>query len=188
MRALSEKERLVLVNARHPWGRSVPGDLVPVDGIFLREEAAAALVALLKAAGADGELELVSGWRSYKEQEEIYAGSLKDNGLDFTQKYVALPGCSEHQTGLAADVGLRGSDFICPAFPDKGLCGRFRGLAADYGFILRYPKGKEALTGIAHEPWHFRYVGLPHSRLIEKSGVVLEEYHAVYKGGAPGEN
>ena len=61
---------------------------------------------------------------------------------------------------------------------DSGLCGRFRRLAARYGFILRYPAGKEAVTGIAHEPWHFRYVGAPHALIIEESGWTLEEYIA----------
>ena len=56
------------------------------------------------------------------------------------------------------------------------MCGAFRKQAADYGFILRYPAGKEAVTGIAHEPWHFRYVGFPHSMLMAEENLCLEEY------------
>ena len=56
------------------------------------------------------------------------------------------------------------------------MCGAFRQRAADYGFILRYPAGKEAVTGIAHEPWHFRYVGAPHARIMTDLGLTLEEY------------
>ena len=91
---------------------------------------------------------------------------------------MALPGCSEHQTGLAIDLGLRGPevDFLCPDFPYTGPCGDFRRLAADYGFVERYPAGKEPITGIAHEPWHFRYVGVPHAERMAAMGLVLEEY------------
>ena len=67
-------------------------------------------------------------------------------------------------------------DFICPEFPYDGICGHFRALAPDYGFILRYTKEKEAITGISEEPWHFRYVGVPHARIITDRGLCLEEY------------
>ena len=95
-----------------------------------------------------------------------------------TRKFVAYPGCSEHQTGLAIDLGanLPEIDFICPEFPDTGIFGKFREKAADFGFIERYPKGKEAVTGIGAEPWHFRYVGVPHAAVMKAGGLVLEEY------------
>ena len=67
-------------------------------------------------------------------------------------------------------------DFICPDFPYEGICDEFRRIAPDYGFIERYAKGKEAITGISHEPWHFRYVGYPHSKIISENGFSLEEY------------
>ncbi|MEI3013418.1 MAG: D-alanyl-D-alanine carboxypeptidase family protein [Ruthenibacterium lactatiformans] len=112
------------------------------------------------------------------EQQALYADSVRDNGPEFTQKYVALPGCSEHETGLAIDVGEAREviDFIRPAFPDTGVCAAFRRAAARYGFIERYPKGAQAVTGIGHEPWHFRYVGWPHAGLMAQRGVTLEEY------------
>ncbi|MCL2757337.1 MAG: D-alanyl-D-alanine carboxypeptidase family protein, partial [Coriobacteriia bacterium] len=92
--------------------------------------------------------------------------------------YVALPGCSEHQTGLAVDLALNQPDIdaLRPHFPYSGICGAFRSKATHYGFIERYPKGKEHITGIAHEPWHFRYVGAPHSRIMKDMGFTLEEY------------
>ena len=64
-------------------------------------------------------------------------------------------GRAEHQTGLAIDLGENGPevDFLCPAFPDSGPCGALRRRAADFGFVLRYPKGKENVTGIGYEPW-----------------------------------
>lgn len=103
---------------------------------------------------------------------------MHENGAEFTRKYVALPGCSEHQTGLAIDLALRADsiDFIRPEFPYDGICGRFRALAADYGFVERYQSGKEDITGIAAEPWHFRYVGRPHARIMCDMGLCLEEY------------
>jgi D-alanyl-D-alanine dipeptidase/carboxypeptidase len=79
---------------------------------------------------------------------------------------------------LAIDLAeSRGEiDFIRPDFPYTGICGRFRALAVQYGFIERYPAGSEAITQIAHEPWHFRYVGYPHSETMKKEELTLEEY------------
>ncbi len=113
-----------------------------------------------------------------EEQTQIYEDSLRENGGEFTKKFVALPGCSEHQTGLAIDLGLckEEIDFICPDFPYEGICQKFRQMAPDYGFVERYPAGKEKVTGIGHEPWHFRYVGRPHARIMTDRGLVLEEY------------
>ena len=110
----------------------------------------------------------------------IYTDSLRENGPEFTAKFVAMPGHSEHLTGLAIDLGLRQPkiDFIRPAFPYEGICQKFRELAPAYGFIERYPKGKEHITGIAHEPWHFRYVGTPYSETMAFKGMTLEEYLA----------
>ena len=99
---------------------------------------------------------------------------------------MALPGCSEHETGLAIDLGERRAsiDFIRPAFPDTGLCGAFRRRAAQYGFILRYPKDKQDATGIDHEPWHFRYVGAPHAEIMERENLCLEEYVSALRSAA----
>lgn len=121
---------------------------------------------------------LVSGYRSEKEQTDIYESSLKENGAEFTAKFVALPNHSEHQTGLAIDLGLEKEniDFICPDFPYEGICEKFRAVAPQYGFIERYRKGKENITKIAPEPWHFRYVGFPHSAIISENNFALEEY------------
>ena len=156
--------------------------IVPVDEtcpeIGLDSQAARIYRKALEELGCVGGVVPVSGYRTRAEQEAIYRDSLEENGAEFTKKYVALPDCSEHQTGLAIDLGEGGIplDFIRPSFPDSGACGRFKRAAARYGFILRYPAGKESVTGIAHEPWHFRYVGYPHSRIMEEREMVLEEY------------
>ena len=132
---------LAVVNRSHPLRGDIPTDL------------------------AGQEIRPVSGWRSREEQQSIWDMALAEEGAAFTRKYVALPGCSEHQSGLAIDLGraCEPVDPICPDFPYDGVFGAFRRAAADYGFIERYQSGKEHLTGIAAEPWHFRYVGVPHA-------------------------
>ena len=132
----------------------------------------------IRAGGGEGQIVPVSGWRSREEQQRIWDDTLAKEGEAFTRQYVACPGCSEHQTGLAIDLGLAAPhiDFIRPDFPDTGVCRAFREQAGKYGFILRYPAGKEHITGIAHEPWHFRYVGTPHSAIMTRLGLTLEEY------------
>lgn len=171
---------LILVNAQHPLRPQPQPELVPVGGsrVLLAAQAAAALEALMEAIGGWKEILPVSGWRSQAEQQKIWNDSLGENGLVFTQTYVARPGCSEHQTGLAIDLGLRGDavDFLRPDFPYAGLCQTFRQTMAAYGFIQRYPAHKQSRTGIGHEPWHFRYVGLPHARIMEERDLSLEEY------------
>lgn len=182
-----EKEKiysgnLLLVNAEHPLKGGPNKRLAPADirfpSILMQQDAANVLQLLLDKIAAESFIVPVSGYRSNREQTSIYEGSLKENGAEFTRKYVALPGCSEHQTGLAIDLGLNQEkiDFLCPDFPYTGVCHCFRKTAPDYGFIERYAKEKEKITGISHEPWHFRYIGFPHSKIMEERGLCLEEY------------
>ena len=107
-----EKSRtgpLVLVNRQHPLQPGGPVDLTAVDSrhpdILLDRRAAQLLAACVRKAGGGAEIVPVSGWRSQAEQQRIWDDTLAESGADFTQKYVALPGCSEHQTGLAIDLG-----------------------------------------------------------------------------------
>lgn len=180
---------LILVNAAHPLA-CVPGpELSPPDElrpqILLERQAARLLDACVRAAGGWQAIVPVSGWRSLEEQRQIWADTWDREGAEFTRKYVAPPQCSEHQTGLAIDLAQAAEhiDFIRPHFPHDGACGQFRRLAADYGFIQRYRREKETVTGIAEEPWHFRYVGVPHARLLEDNGLCLEEYADFLRGG-----
>lgn len=176
---------LILVNRQYPIhsaGLLKKEDFVCADEAYpqvrMERQAARVLRKAFEELGCGGAIALVSGYRTRAEQETIYRDSLEENGPEFTGKYVALPDRSEHQTGLAIDLG-DGScelDFIRPEFPSEGMCGRFRRAAARYGYVLRYPAGRESITGIAHEPWHFRYVGYPHSLIMEEQGMVLEEY------------
>ena len=155
-------------------------------GILLTQRASSLLNQLIQACGAEENIVPVSGYRTLKEQTLLFQQSLRENGEVFTRRYVALPDCSEHQTGLAIDVGLKKEeiDFIRPEFPDHGICGAFKEKAPDFGFIERYQPGKEIVTGISSEPWHFRYVGYPHSKIMDEQGAVLEEYIAFLKGCA----
>lgn len=187
MKIKLEKEKiylgdLITVNAEHPIRQTLLEDLTAVDPhfqkILLRREAAAILRMIFERIGSAGRIVPVSGYRSLAEQEDIYQSSLAENGAEFTKKFVALPNCSEHQTGLAIDLAQKSDniDFICPDFPYDGICGEFRAAAPEHGFIERYRQGKEEITGIAAEPWHFRYVGYPHSKIIAQNGFALEEY------------
>jgi D-alanyl-D-alanine dipeptidase/carboxypeptidase len=160
------------------------------NDVHLERRFAAVYEKLIDELCAHEQVTAVSGWRSQQEQEEIYNDSMLENGADFTRKYVAFPGHSEHQTGLAVDLALKQPeiDFLRPHFPYTGVCGAFRERARIFGFIERYPKGKENITGIAYEPWHFRYVGAPHATLMEQMGDTLEEYHAYVKQFLYGHN
>lgn len=177
---------LILVNQEHPiWhGAPVP-DLTDVAaGVQMEKQAALLLEAVMRELDAAPHIAAVSGYRSREEQERIFADTRKKRGETYTRTYVALPGCSEHQTGLAIDLGKRtGSmDPIAPDFPYSGIYQNFREAAVQYGFIQRYPQGKEEITKIGHEPWHFRYVGIPHAELITSLHFTLEEYTQWMKG------
>lgn len=170
---------LALVNRAHPLdGRARPVLTEVGGGVLLEEHAAMALAACIRAVGGAGEIVPVSGWRSRGEQWRLWDETLAREGPSFTEQYVAYPGCSEHETGLAVDLARAAGDidYVRPDFPDEGACGAFRRAAARFGFLQRYRPEKEAVTGIAAEPWHFRYVGAPHARLMEERGLCLEEY------------
>lgn len=176
------KGNLILVNQEYGIRATWEEPLIPAfdtaPDILLRRCASILLQQLMQEIRGTQSIVPVSGWRSGEEQQKIWDDTLRESGLAFTRKFVAIPGHSEHQTGLAIDLGLKQEhiDFICPDFPDTGICHSFRLKAAKYGFILRYPAGKEQITGIGHEPWHFRYVGIPHAQIMEDNKLTLEEY------------
>lgn len=179
------KGNLILVNKDYPIQRlSKEKHLQLVQAmegypeILLEKTAGAMLQKIIQNMDQDKSIVPVSGFRPFMEQEQIYKDSLRENGRTFTNKYVALPGHSEHQTGYAIDLARAEEhiDFIRPTFTYKGVCGRFREIAEDYGYVERYKEGKEHITGIAHEPWHFRYVGYPHAKIMNMENLSLEEY------------
>jgi D-alanyl-D-alanine dipeptidase/carboxypeptidase len=183
------KGNLILINKLYPIKfLNQPSTLIPVyidyPEILMDMKAASVLLHLLKHLNCTNDILPVSGFRTKLQQENIYSSSLAANGQAFTEQYVALPNHSEHQTGLAIDLAKKQTeiDFIRPDFPYEGIYQRFRDKASDYGFIERYQCGKEHITGIAHEPWHFRYVGYPHSKIMATQGFSLEEYIEFLKG------
>ena len=130
------------------------------------------------AAKADGvSMYIVSAYRTESYQRGLYNGRVTSTGKVNADNYTARPGHSEHQTGLAVDIGsTKGSFEYTPEF--KWL----QAHAHEYGFILRYPKGKEWITGYSYEPWHYRYVGTDAARVIHEEGITYEEYYVKYVG------
>lgn len=188
------KGQLILVNKDYGY-REQRQDLVYVglwdhDEILYDRIAKEELDKLMEEIGGWECIVPVSAWRSLEEQQKIWNQSLAENGLEFTENYVAVPGHSEHQTGLAIDLALKQPeiDFIRPYFPYDGICQRFRDRAAKYGFIQRYQEEKQSVTQIGHEPWHFRYVGTPHAEIMAEKGLALEEYILFLKDYAYREN
>ena len=126
------------------------------------------------------QIELDSVYRSVARQKEIVAEFTQKYGADYVKKYVAVPGYSEHHTGLAVDICLVVDGKIIDdndeMIAQKEIFAQIHPLLAEYGFILRYPQGKENLTGYSYEPWHFRYVGQETAKKISAAGLVMEEY------------
>ena len=123
-----------------------------------------------------------SGYRSYEYQLKIYEDIVKKKGKCHADKFVALPGTSEHQTGLAIDIAYIKDGIYTDDV--KETDDEFIWLSKNahkFGFILRYPKDKENITGYSFEPWHFRFVGIPLSEYLYKNNLTLEEYHQELK-------
>jgi D-alanyl-D-alanine carboxypeptidase len=181
-----------------PWvvvnkGRVLPSSYVPAnlaepkialneaassENMLLRQVPAAAIEKLVSAADNDGmKLMLVSGYRSYSTQQSVYSGYVSSQGKDYANATSAQPGHSEHQTGLAADIGATSRK--CQLDVCFGDTAEGKWLAANaykYGFIVRYQKDKSNLTGYAYEPWHVRYVGNDLAAEINKTGQTLEQF------------
>lgn len=112
-----------------------------------------------------------SGYRSYQEQVQLYTMYASERGIEEADKVSSRPGHSEHQTGLTFDVNT--TEF---AFADTAEAKWLAEHCCEYGFIIRYPEGKEDITGYEYEPWHIRYVGEEQAKTITESGLCLEEY------------
>lgn len=144
----------------------------------MREDAARALEKMFAGAEEDGiELLGVSGYRSYETQRAIYNRRLKEAGIEHVSRYIAEPGASEHQTGLAMDLGCPGCTDLSERFADTDAYRWLLQNAHEYGFIIRYTVDGEAETGYAFEPWHVRYVGAEAEKIYQ-SGLTLEAYMA----------
>lgn len=180
---------LVLVNKIYRLPKDYqPADLVipevpfPFEGThekkYLRKEAAQALEELFNEGQKEGlELYAISGYRSFARQKHIFPSNVLRVGFAQANQFSAFPGESEHQTGLAMDVSSRAVQFnLVEAFGEtkEGLW--LRDNAHRFGFIIRYPQGKEEITGYSYEPWHLRYVGREAAQKIYELNITLEEY------------
>ena len=145
----------------------------------MRPEAASALENLFEAAKEDGlTLYGVSAYRSYDRQRKIFLNNIVKKGKYHTLRYSAVPGTSEHQTGLAIDVSTKGLGFrLVNDFDNTAEGIWLADNAHHYGFIIRYPKDKYDITGYAYEPWHIRYVGLDLANYLYSNGLTLDEYY-----------
>ena len=126
---------------------------------------------------------LDSTYRPVSRQEELWKEFEEKYGLEYTRKYVAVPGYSEHHTALAIDVCIIKDGVIIndndQMTAEKEIFAKIHEKLADYGFILRYPEGREDVTGYGYEPWHFRYIDSPEiAKEIMDNGLTREEYLA----------
>ncbi len=148
----------------------------------LRKEPADALELMFLTAKKQGaNLKLASGYRSYNTQISVYNNEVRQYGKAVADTQSARPGHSEHQTGLAADLqDANGKCIVADCFKDLPEGKWLAEHAWEYGFIIRYPTGKEAITGYRYEPWHIRYVGTELAVELHTSGVqTLEEFFGV---------
>lgn len=154
---------ILLVNRNHP----LPRDFGGTDPVAYEN-----LQRLIKAANKAGHaMPILSGYRSYDEQVYLYDMYCKRDGQEAADRYSARPGTSEHQSGLAFDIGA-----IDNYYGEQPGGIWLEKHCADFGFIIRFPQGKEHITGYMYEPWHVRYVGVEHAKYIMSHNLCLEEY------------
>lgn len=139
-------------------------------------EALNALLDAFRAQGGSKSVNVVAGYRTEEFQQHLFDQSVERNGLEHAKKYVAQPGGSEHHTGYAVDFSVLHSDGSSEEYDGSGEYAWINENCHDYGYIVRYETGKEELTGIWDEPWHFRYLGIPHATKVAELGLCLEEY------------
>lgn len=161
-----------------PGDLVVPSAIANPNGRQLRAEAAAHVDQLATDASAAGiYLTVLSGYRSYATQEQTYNNFVARDGEERANQYSAKPGHSEHQTGFAIDFDDGQGCALYTCFADTAAGQWLAANAWQFGFILRYPLGSEAITGYEFEPWHYRYVGVEVSTAMHNKGIAtLEEF------------
>lgn len=182
---------LLLINKENGLGRGyIPNNLVKVKiktggdkKIYLEKKTYKQIKKLLKQMNKyfDTEIVIDSGYRPFLYQENLLNDLIKEKGAD-AYKSLALPGFSEHQSGLAVDVGFYNNGVYDAKFKVEDYIDEFKWLeenAYKYGFIVRYPNGKEDITGYIYEPWHLRYIG-EKAEFLTKHNLTLEEYYEMF--------
>ncbi|MBC2255245.1 D-alanyl-D-alanine carboxypeptidase family protein [Listeria ivanovii] len=187
-----ENEENILVLANKDYSLQpiyTPPDLVRPNVTFsfgdekiekaqMRKEAGTALEEMFQAANENGhKLFAVSGYRSYKRQQEVFQAEVNSKGDAKAREAVAYPGTSEHQTGLAMDISSESQSYeLTDAFGNTPEGKWLKENAHNYGFILRYMKGREDITKYQYESWHYRYVGKDAATIIHENDWTLEEF------------
>lgn len=166
----------------------VPNNLVDISNLYAwgtdnkaQKEVLDAFIRMQKDCLDQTGLKLLinSAYRSYKEQEEVYNDYVKKNNEEYADTIAARPGHSEHQTGLSLDI-FSTKDPKIKTFGESDTFKWLKDNAYKYGFIIRYPKDKEDITGFNYEPWHYRYVGLDIAKEIYEEDITYEEYYEYY--------
>jgi len=175
----------ILVNKTNPIPHNYNVELISYDSryknnILVEKKTLESFMLFQKdALNNEIEMDIESGYRTHEYQQMLVDNLIKEKGIEYASKYIAMPYHSEHETGLALD--------ICIYINDKCLIEHditnleqtvwIQYSAYKYGFILRYPKGKENITGYNYEPWHFRYVGVELAKYLFNNDLTLEEYY-----------
>ncbi len=168
----------------NPWNsiEDYNPDVVQIEDIevdYRIRDAMESFVADCRAAG--NEVYLSSGYRSYDTQSYLFEKKCQEYDEETAATIVARPGTSEHQTGLAADITEGYYEYKNASLEETDMYQWMEAHCQDYGFIVRFPNGKENITGIIYEPWHFRYVGVEAATYIKEHDLTLEEFVALYK-------
>ncbi|MBQ7600118.1 MAG: M15 family metallopeptidase, partial [Clostridia bacterium] len=185
------KGDLILVNFDNPYSLTdevatvnvrenrVGNIVVSALAVAVRQDMLQALidaVADMTEQGFTDSLLVNSGYRNVADQQEVWNSYLDRFGEEYTRDYVAVPGCSEHHTGLAADLGFYTQDGATIPVADHQFGTWLTSHCTDYGLILRYPENKKEITHTANEPWHFRYIGKVHAMIYRNFDMCYEEY------------
>ena len=180
------KEEKILVNKFNYLDKSyVPKDIVNIDLSYAYSDNSAtkitndAYINMAVAAKKEGiQLLVNSSYRDCESQQEAYDDYYYSGGTEYADKYAARPGYSEHQTGLALDIFTYNS--TTSNFDKTDAFNWLVNNSYKYGFILRYPKDKEYLTGYNYESWHYRYVGVETATKVHELGITYDEYYAFF--------
>ncbi len=173
----------ILANSTHSISDYAP-QTAPIESVELDARIISAMTSFVADTRAQGlSVVLTSGYRSYDTQTYLFNNKVAQYGGDeaTAATIVARPGTSEHQTGLAADITDQYYQFMNESLESTATYQWMSQHCHEYGFIVRFPKGKEDITGIMYEPWHYRYVGVPAATYIMEHGLTLEEFVELYQ-------
>ncbi len=175
---------LMLVNKYTKLDNTYKPNLVKMDTKYSRadwtmeKEAYEHFKEMVDAAKKDNiKIYNTSSYRSYETQNRIYNRYVKNESVKEADTHSARPGHSEHQTGFATDINTSSASFH---FENTKEYEWLLNNSYKYGFILRYPQGKEYITGYMFEPWHYRYIGIDAAKIVYENNITYEEYYAVY--------